>query len=350
MNTNQLCRDMKRTWSSALVLATWIAASSHAGVTDRLEVYLNFDNNLDGQLGTTINGSVTPLTRSPRFVEGMFLEAASFMNRDDPNAVTDWMVSLGRLDSIYTNSFSVGFWVRTGYRSTPQTHGWTYHGALTGNWDWQNGPGWLVSTHFERNLAFESSQQRNVAIPGLTDSNWHHLVAVFDRESNLVYVYLDGLLVHSAHEIGLAGQARLQNTFRTMIGGSGSGALSGSADIDDYAIWSRALSSAEVSQVHGAGLRGLSLAEAEQPGIIFVQTTPSPNAAFVAPTTTIAVTVHSDTDPIDSDSIKMYFDELEVIPVISSSGQDVQLDYSPAGVLPGMSRHIVRVLDRKSVV
>lgn len=328
---------------ASVILAGALCQGAHAALSDRLEVYLNFDGTLEGQMGTTVNGTVVPSTRQQRFVPGMFGEAASFMNRD-AQSVTDWAVSLGRLDAIYTNSFSVGLWVRTGFRSTSETLFWAGNGALTGNWDWSGMPGWLVTTHFERQVTFQSvGSSGNVAIPDFSDSRWHHLVLSFDREANRLIVHWDGRLIHSAHRISADGRGQLSGTTRTLIGASGSGEFSGAADIDDYAIWSRALTLEEVARIHGAGLRGLSLAQVGQAAALFTHTVPSPHASQAAPTTAISTTIESGTVPVDAESIRMTLDGVVVIPSVTLQENRLVVSYRPPERLASLSKHQVRI-------
>jgi hypothetical protein len=71
-----------RNLPGAVAVLTVLSPGQPTSVTNGLVVYLNFDNNLNGQLGTTVNGALWTggATNGPRYKPGMIGAAASFAN------------------------------------------------------------------------------------------------------------------------------------------------------------------------------------------------------------------------------------------------------------------------------
>jgi hypothetical protein len=220
-------------------------------VTEDLAVHLSFDNTLSGQGGdTTVNGSV--VSGVARYVPGLIGQAASFRNDASGSGPSDWAVTLGNLDALYAGNFTVGFWLKTAVASD---------GALTGNKDWNSGNnvGWLFNQLYVGFLNFNAlGGGRYDAGTEIRDGTWHHLALVVHRETNGFLVYVDGTPV-AAGIIGPTGTETLAAGFDTLIGGSGPGRYSGTGDIDDYVIWTRALPTEEVACVFANALIGKSV-------------------------------------------------------------------------------------------
>lgn len=217
------------------------------GVTEDLMVYLKFDDNINAQGGTTVNGAV--FVGTERYVPGILGQAASFRNDAGAGAPSDWAVTLGDQDAIYAGSFTVALWVKTAITSD---------GALTGNKDWNSGAnvGWLMNQLYVGFLNFNASGGGRYDVGAeFRDGQWHHLALAVHRGTNGFVTYLDGDPV-GVGIIGPTGAEPLGFGFTTLIGGSGPGAYSGSADIDDYAIWGRPLSTEELTCVYASGLAG----------------------------------------------------------------------------------------------
>jgi len=224
-----------------------VLSTPGCGVTEDLMVYLNFDNNIAGQGGTTINGSL--MTGAERYVPGVIGQAASFRNDAGGGAPSDWAVTLGNQDALYAGNFTVALWLRTSV---------TGDGALTGNKDWNSGGnvGWLMDQYDVGYLNFRANGGDRYDLgPEIRDGFWHHLALSAHRETNGFILYLDGVPV-AAGRIGPTGAESLGAGFDTLIGSSGPGAYGGYGDIDDYAIWTRALPTEEVACVFANALIG----------------------------------------------------------------------------------------------
>jgi autotransporter-associated beta strand protein/YVTN family beta-propeller protein len=245
--------------TSAVAQLTVTAPLPASPVTNGLVVYLNFNSNIVAQAGTTNNGTLYTggAALGPRYAAGAIGTAAVFANASTSGQPNDWAVTLGNLDWIYSGSFTVSMWEKN---ST------TGDGALTGNKNWSSGAntGWVISTLDPKNLNYNAvgGTRRDVSLnPGFSDGAWHLVTITFDRALNRVTSYLDGSSV-SVTDISPSATASLSAGFPTLIGSSGNGTYSGTGAVDDYGIWTRALSSAEVAAIYHAGLIGQALVTA----------------------------------------------------------------------------------------
>ncbi len=95
----------------------------------------------------------------------------------------------------------------------------------------------------------------------INDGNWHHLLFVFDRNKQVV-TYLDGNPAKSYKIDGTttAAAKTIDTGAPVTIGQDPTGiyAETGSGDIDDLAVWRRALTPLEAASVYTAGAAGLS--------------------------------------------------------------------------------------------
>src|SRR5438046_5914516 len=241
---------MRKVFLRIAFLFVWLCMGTmggYAAITNGLVVYLPFDGNLNAQAGTTNNGVIYTggATHGPRYKPGVIGQAAAFANTATGGQTEDWAVSLGNLERIYSNSFTVSLWVRTTNSSD---------GALMGNKNWTSGAnvGWVISSLDPKNVNWNAvgGTRRDVDLnPPFSDGNWHHIVVVFDRAANQVISYVDGNAANTSN-ISSSGTASLNAGFSTLIGSSGNGTYSGAADIDDLAIWTRVLAPDESAAIY----------------------------------------------------------------------------------------------------
>jgi len=221
--------------------------------TNGLLVYLNFDNNLNAQGGTTNNGAIygNPAGAVERYVISQIGQAASFDNTGNAGQPTDWAVTLGSLERIYSNNFSFSLWEQTGS---------TLNGAIFGNKNWTSGNnvGWsLNTTTINWNAA--GGTRRDINLSANLDGNWHLITVTWNRTTtNQVLVYKDGVLFASS-TLSPSNSAPLNAGFPTLVGSSGNGTDSGSANIDDLGVWNRILTPTEVAAIYLKGTRGAAL-------------------------------------------------------------------------------------------
>jgi autotransporter-associated beta strand protein/YVTN family beta-propeller protein len=237
--------------TSTVATLTVLPPAGPTTVTNGLVVYLNFDNNLAAQAGTTNNGALYTggATLGPRYKPGMIGSAANFTNASTAGQPNDWAVTLGNLEWIYAGSFSFSLWERTTTSSD---------GAILGNKNWTSGAnvGWVVSSLDPKNINWNAvgGTRRDIGLnPPFSDGNWHLVTVTFDRAANQVISYVDGVAV-STSDISPSGSASFNAGFSTLIGSSGNGTYSGYADVDDLGMWTRVLTAQEVSGIYAAGL------------------------------------------------------------------------------------------------
>lgn len=233
--------------------------SAHSSVT--LVAYLPLDGNTSAGAGTAVNGTAIGTNAgTPTYVTGKFGQAGSFNNSGAASTTpSDWAVSLGNLDTTYASSFSVSVWIKT------DTAGYSKDEAIFGNKNWSSGGnvGWNITNQNNSGLNFNATggtrRDRDI---NFNDTNWNLVSVTFDRTNNVVTSYLNGAVV-GTDTISPNGTANMGAGFNTLIGGSGNGAYSGNADMDDAAIYSGVLSAGEVALLWNGGAGNLATAVPE---------------------------------------------------------------------------------------
>lgn len=85
---------------------------------------------------------------------------------------------------------------------------------------------------------------------GPTASAWNHAVLTYDATTRVRKLYLGGSEVHS--QTGSSGTPTT-NSLALVVGGGGSGFAFHNGRIDEIGLWSRDLSSAEVTELYNSG-------------------------------------------------------------------------------------------------
>ncbi len=164
--------------------------------------------------------------------------------------------------------FSVSFWTRF--------TNWTGDPAWVGNKSWLSGgnQGWVTATagngRLQWNLGDGAAGGRTRkdydGPPGtLSDGNWHHVTVTFSRNGDGIS-YLDGVPVSTNAVAGDLDSLDTPAGLATNIGQDGAGTYTDNSavgitdgQIDDLAIWRRAVTAQEVSAIHARGLQGAGL-------------------------------------------------------------------------------------------
>ena len=251
-----------------------------AAITSSLAVYLNFESNILAQAGTTVDGTAIGDVGVPTFTPGIVgKSAASFNNNDSDSAdVSDWAVSLGDIEWIYTNNWSFTVWVKTTDN----------YGALLGNKNWYSGAntGWVISEYYTDWLNYKAigSPRHDIGNFNWADGLWHNVAAVFYRDANMVYTYVDGTLTAQA-ALSLSGAESLTdpNIMTTLVGSSGDMHESGFGAVDDLGVWTRPLSQAELIGIYQAGLSGKGVPQATYPSPSLAANTAGGSISLVYP-------------------------------------------------------------------
>ena len=257
------------------------------GISSGLAVYLNFDDNINAQGGTTNSAAAVGNVGVPTYTNGIIGSAASFNNDDSDAAnISDWAASLGDIEWLYANSWSFAIWVRTT----------DTYGALLGNKNWYSGAniGWVISQYRPDwlNYAAVGAARYDIGNYAWADGNWHHVAATFDRDANLVTAYVDGTATTNA-PLGTTGLESLTPTdiITTLVGSSGNGADSGFGAVDDLGMWERPLSGQEILAIFVQGLHNQPLTTASTSAIKpFILTQPKAETRVEGLFTSFSVT------------------------------------------------------------
>jgi len=289
-----------------------------------------FENNLTDSTGRGNNGTAVTKTSTttnnaatPTFIAGPAGLGQAYHYQSDfgapglPGVTTSTnteYVTLGvRPDLQFSSNinFSVAMWIRLpfgfqagdlpfftstagslggqGFVFSP-AYGFGNGGGANPTTPPQNYGGWGMSL-------YDSGAANGSRIYGeigdLNDGNWHHLVYVLDRNKQCV-TYLDGNLAKSFKITGTSTAAAktIDTGAPVTIGQDPTGiyAETGSGDIDDLAVWTRALTPLEAASVFAAATAGFSPAYVSPP---VIGTQPSNIVAPVGTATNLTVVVTS---------------------------------------------------------
>ncbi len=259
-----------------------------AAVTDDLLAYLPFEGNNKDSSGRALDGTAVG---TPGFKAGKVGQSLAYASAKDGSSFN--YVTLGRPSDLNfgkDTDFSVAFWGRLGT--------WEGDPAFVGNKDWNGGAnqGWVAAAsgdgHFQWNMGERQpggsgGQRADYDGPSglLTGGSWHHFVVTFDRGGNGV-TYVDGVAVGTNTVANVTGTLDTPEGQATNIGQDGKGSYTDGNSVgvtdgqmDEVAVWRRALSPVDVSTLFTNGSNSKNL---------FGQT-----VATAAPPT-VAVTANAD--------------------------------------------------------
>lgn len=238
----------------------WGLMSAPFGVplTNNLVSYLNFDDTLAAQGGTTHGGAIygSPPGATAHYTAGCVGKAARFNNAGGSAVIDDWAVTLGNLDGIYSNDFSLSLWLR----STGAVQAAIFANKSLTN---DSSAGWAIGTTDGANVKWSPAggSPRNVDLhPPLLDGNWHHVCVTFNRGANEVITYLDGT-PQSTTNLSTSGLAPLGSGLPTLIGAGGDGTFAAAAEVDELGIWTRTLATSEAAELYAKAKAGKALTD-----------------------------------------------------------------------------------------
>jgi hypothetical protein len=244
---------------STVVALTVLSTVTFANATNGLVLHLKFDGNYADASGRGNNGTAVG---APTFVPGQMGQALHYSTSTDTGAsggnVTNAnYVTLGTPSDLQfgaTNSFSVSFWVRLVAGST--NGDLPFFGSATNS---AHNPGFTFCQSYKLggwqwDLMDFNSNDIDVTGPdgSINSGTWHHFATTFDRSAALALTYLDGVQVSSTL---IAALGVFDNTNTISIGQDPTGLYPepGSADLDDLAVWRRALTPVEVYEIFYSG-------------------------------------------------------------------------------------------------
>lgn len=150
-------------------------------------------------------------------------------------------------------SFSVAFWVKTTQRMAGRTIVGRRAGTTLAN------RGWLVGPSGSGFLFAEFSDTTNE--PGasgfgpkpIADGNWHHVVFVVNRDTDLAYAYVDGVAGGTQLDISALGDIETGATSNFRVGRDGSGNNAFHGKVDELIVWNTVITEAEAMQLYAYG-------------------------------------------------------------------------------------------------
>ncbi|HPA20793.1 MAG TPA: M6 family metalloprotease domain-containing protein [Verrucomicrobiae bacterium] len=169
-----------------------------------------------------------------------------------------------------SNSFSVVFWAKIppgSYSGEPifaANKDWSQN-TNTG-WALASGPGTSSSGFFQMNFKESNANSRDYDSTRASLTNgWHHFAVVFQREgTRTCFAYIDGVqatnLAMYPSGVNIDGDNLPVNIARDGTGAGTRGSwTTGTAMMDDFAFWRRALSSNDIAIMYAAATNGFGL-------------------------------------------------------------------------------------------
>jgi hypothetical protein len=235
--------------TSAPATLTIVPPPTFANLTNDLVLHLAFDGNATDSSGLHHDGAISG---SPAYVPGKLGQAITLLT-DTTNGIFN-LVSVpdtnGDLAFGADNSFSVAFWLQftNGFNDLP-----IIGNSVSSTYQ----DGWVVT---EDNNQLEwtavgtdvgSVSADPAGGPLLNDGNWHHCAVVFDRGASNAVSYVDGQSIDT-RSIASLGNLDTGNTLTIGQDPTDTYSVSGTFNLDDLGLWSRALSSYEVLSIYNA--------------------------------------------------------------------------------------------------
>ena len=216
-----------------------------------------FEDSSGNNYDSTCGGIICPAAAYP----GNFYSAVRFDGIDDYISSID--TATGDLD-IRTGSITIMFWANSSSKnsfSLPISKGKIYPTANCYIIEYN---GYEIHQHADKyefaichnNGVTSRFVKVNSSYPiNTTDGQWHHVVAVYERDADTMQIYVDGRAQNSPIAAGWgATNIDIDGNRRFSVGSrSGEGVFTGS--IDEVSVWKRALSANEVMDIYRRGRR-----------------------------------------------------------------------------------------------
>ena len=275
--------------TSAAAPLTVLAVPTNAPVIADLVLHLTFDNTLNDATGRGNNATNVVIDATgtnhpaPTFVSGVLGQAYSYSTDTDTNNLLYNFATLGVKPDLQfgaTNSFTISYWVQlpANYIAGDLPFigtavGATFNPGLTFAPSYGSGGASMpttAGTYINGGWGFCAYDSSSAGIAGwgvvgsINDGGWHHLLHVFDRTVGAL-TYLDGVPASFTREGGttFTSAGSIDTGLPMTIGQDPTGqyAETGAGNIDDIAIWRKALSPLEAASVYvAASVNGLSVA------------------------------------------------------------------------------------------
>ena len=177
-------------------------------------------------------------------------------------------------------SYSISFWAKSpsGSYTDEPAYSSNKDWSLDGNTGWAlaAGPGTASDGYFGMSFKERNANEREYdSTDAGLQTGWHHYLVVFKRDATRTcYTYIDGVEADSrtmfASGVDIDDAALPVNIGQDGTGAStrGSWSAGGTAGLDDFAFWRRALSATDAASIYAAGTNGLAMAYAQATPVI----------------------------------------------------------------------------------
>lgn len=324
-----------------------MALATHAALSDGLVFYAPFSSSFNdivgGKPGTAEGGAAQVPSDG---IQGGYLRLVNSASSPEQRVVFP-DVTIG------TSDFTVQIWIR----GTDFTAGQAQSDpAFISNKDWDSGGnlGWVIADgtgstsqyQWNFNTTAQGAGRRDFDPSGVQnyqDGLWHQIVVTHKRDGAATF-YFDGTPIgavdiapHAAGNVNGAGLNLGLGTDGTGSYDHGDGS-SLNGDLDEAALWNRALTDEEVAALFNEGQ-----------GVLIVQpTTPSVSAAAplggdIRADAAIQVTIEDAATEVDVATVKLFFDDQLANANVNKVGTTTTVAYDPPGMLASGTPHSYRV-------
>jgi hypothetical protein len=238
----------------ALLMLTIVSSPVQGGITDDLFAYWNMDGNLAEAIDSDHDGTLIGISGAPvaNFVEGKFGQAIDLDRADAQRVEITGDDGAFRFDH---GTISISTW----FTVENFDEGWQ---ALIAKGE---GDSWRVARHGSDNVMSYAGGSGDIPVdplgPDVADGEWHNLVAITENEVS-TRLWVDGELIATNDAITdpltpTIGDDADRGLNPMQIGGNPDDGdvdqRSWNGNIDDVAIWTRAITPEEVGYLWNDG-------------------------------------------------------------------------------------------------
>ncbi|NWK57383.1 hypothetical protein HW115_17315 [Verrucomicrobiaceae bacterium N1E253] len=237
------------------------ATLSPGGLANGLIANYRFEDGFKDTASAAVVHPGAPVNRPAISGNGVYGHAVTFSDQLQQGI---WVADHDALDFGDTGDFTVSFWMkRWGVMNSSLPNGEAGDGVLICKQNWSNGasPGWGVYATSDGgvkwNIAGSSRKSGDIAsgASGLADGRWHHILVSCSRSAS-ARCFVDGQFVKA---INISGAGSVDNALPLAMGLDGNGNYSWKGEMDEVAVWNRALGDNEAIDVFRASTKGLAL-------------------------------------------------------------------------------------------
>lgn len=247
--------------ADAVATVNWALPS----LTTGLAAYYPFESDFKNLSGNTQAADAVPYGPPSFIADGRRGRALRFLDTASPaQKVTANLGAASPFAS--TTNFSVSLWYRCmGSFTDRSAYGGSAAGpALIGNKNWASGGnnGWIIACNADGSVKWNykgsggSRLDTTLSPKENADNSWHHILVVHDRGGQASF-YVDGVKLAAAPS--LVGQGSVETGSPVVIGADSVGNYRLSGDLDEVALWTRALTDEEAAMVYQQGQKNISV-------------------------------------------------------------------------------------------